>query len=62
MAVSNKIITRQVFDCPIFGTPRDLSTYKLATGEDVIRCCSQERYTLALEVNNKSVSFCKSPV
>lgn len=57
MAVPKKIITRQVFDCPIFGTPKDFSSNKLPTGEDVIRCCSQERYDLALKVNNKSVSF-----
>lgn len=51
------VITRQVFNCPIFGTPKDISTNKLPTGEDLIRCCAQERYNLALKVNNKSVSF-----
>lgn len=50
-------ITRQVFDCPIFGSPKDFPTSKLPTGEDVLRYCSQERYNLALKVNNKSVSF-----
>lgn len=59
MAVPKKVITRQVFDCPIFGTPKDLSSNKLPTGEDVIRSCSQERYNLAVEINNKSVSFKK---
>lgn len=57
MAVPKKIITRQVFDCPIFGSPKDFSSNKLPTGEDVIRCSSQERYDLALKVKNKSVSF-----
>lgn len=57
MAVPKKIITRQVFDCPIFGTPKDFLSNKLPTGEDLIRCCSQERYDLALKGNNKSVSF-----
>lgn len=57
MAVPKKIITRQVFDCPIFGTPKDLSLNKLPTGEDVLRCLSNERYNLALKINNKRVSF-----
>lgn len=52
-----KLLTRQVFDCPIFGTPKDLPTNKLPTGEEIIRCCSKERYNLALQINNKSVSF-----
>lgn len=59
MAVPKKIITRQVFDCPIFGTPKDLPLNKLPTVEDVIRCVSHERYNLALKINNKSVSFTK---
>lgn len=57
MSVSKKIITRKVFDCPIFGTPKDFALNKLPTGEDMIRCCSQERHGLAVKVNNKSVSF-----
>lgn len=57
MAVPKIIITRQVFDCPIFGTPKDLPLNKLPTGEDVLRCLSHERYNLALKINNKSVSF-----
>lgn len=57
MAVPKNLLTRQVFHCPLFGTPKDFLTNKLPTGEDVLRCCSQERYNLALKVNNKSVSF-----
>lgn len=57
MALPKKVITRQTFDCPIFGTPKDLPTNKLPTGEEIIRGCSQERFNLALRINNKSVSF-----
>lgn len=58
MAVSRKaVITRQVFDCPIFGSPKDLPNNKLPTGEEVLRSCFQERYSVALEINNISVSF-----
>lgn len=57
MAVPKKIITRHVFDCPIFGAAKDFSLTKLPTGENVIRCYSQQRYGLAVKVNNKSVSF-----
>ena len=62
MAVPKKIMTRQVFDCRIFDTPKDCSSNKLPTGEDVIRCCSHERYDLALKVNNKSFSQVASTV
>lgn len=57
MAVPKKVITRQVFDCPIFGTPKDLPINKLPTGEEIIRSCSHERYNLAMQINNKKVSF-----
>lgn len=50
-------ITRKDFECPIFGHPRDLLHNKLPTHEDVLRCCFQERFNLAVTINNKSVSF-----
>lgn len=57
MALSKTVITRQEFQCPFFGTPRDLPPNKLPTGEDVLRCISNERFNLAVKVNNKRVSF-----
>lgn len=40
----------------MFGTPKGLPINKLPTGEKIIRCSSQERYNLALQIN-KCVSF-----
>ncbi|KAL4720604.1 hypothetical protein ACJJTC_006946 [Scirpophaga incertulas] len=57
MALSKTVITRQEFECLFFGTPRDLPPNKLPTGEDVLRCISNERYNLAVKVSNKRVSF-----
>nr|CAD7445687.1 unnamed protein product [Timema bartmani] len=56
---ASKKITRQAFECPLFGYPRDLVLNKLPTHEDVLKCCFQKRYNLALETNNKCVSFYK---
>lgn len=55
-AVSNKI-TRHSFKCPIFGHPRDLLQTNLPTYEDILRCCFEERFQLAIKLNNTKVSF-----
>lgn len=52
-----KRITRQSFDCPIFGHPRDFLPNILPTHEDVLRCCFEERFVLASKLNNTKVSF-----
>nr|CAD7457485.1 unnamed protein product [Timema tahoe] len=52
---ASKKITRQAFECPLFGYPRDLVLNKLPTHEDVLKCCFQKRYNLALETNNKCI-------
>ena len=51
--------THLVFECPIFGHPRDFLQTKLPTHEYVLRCCFEERFKLSIETNNKSVSFSK---
>lgn len=50
MDVSKKIITRQAFECPIFGHPRDFLQTKLPTHEYVLRCCFDERFKLSIEI------------
>lgn len=57
MAAAKKIITRLVFDCPIFGKPKDFSLNKLLTGEDVIWCGLQEKYVSTLKTNNINISI-----
>lgn len=52
-----KKITRQSFECPIFGHPRELLQTNLPTYEDVLRCCFEERFQLAIKLNNTKVSF-----
>lgn len=59
MDSSKKIITRHEFECPIFGHPRDFLQSKLPTHECVLRCIFEERFKLAIETNNKKVSFSK---
>lgn len=56
------VLTRRDFECPIFGHPRELLSNKLPTHEDILRCCFQERFNLAIEANNKRVSFSKVAV
>lgn len=45
---ASKKITRQAYECPLFGNPRDLPQNKLPSQEDVLKCCFQERYNLAV--------------
>ena len=52
-----KKITRSEFKCLIFGHPIELSANKLPTYEEVLKCCFNENYKLALKSNNKPVKF-----
>lgn len=53
----SKFSSRQMMQCPIFGTPKDFSR-TLPTHEDVIKCCAHERWRIGCETGgNKEPCF-----
>lgn len=54
---SNKFRTRSTFNCPLFGTPKELTDARLPTHEDVLRGCFLERYNLKPDVGNQEPKF-----
>ncbi|XP_033228892.1 uncharacterized protein LOC117180505 [Belonocnema kinseyi] len=57
IATSSKFKSRSTFNCPLFGGPKELSSFKLPTNEDVIKGCAFERQRLAPEEGKKEALF-----
>lgn len=56
-SIQSKFSRRQIFQCPIFGAPKDFSRM-LPTYEDILRCCAQERWRICCESGgNKEPCF-----